>query len=237
MTRWGLFLAGTTVIVVATVALAALTARSLVVRRKDVDPARWGDPAAILGVSRTGLYLNAAASQGLLLAALVGLVVLTGVSSADLGVLDRLDAPVAVAAGIALGLGLAAGNLGLQRALDALGIPYDDSLRDLLSPASAAEWAVLLIVVLPVVAGFEELLFRGALIGALAAGYTVSPWLLAVVSSVLFAAGHGLQGPGGLLAAGLLGLALAVAFVLSGSLLVVIVAHYVVNAVEFAVHR
>jgi membrane protease YdiL (CAAX protease family) len=36
---------------------------------------------------------------------------------------------------------------------------------------------------------------------------------------------------------GLLGFALAVTFVLTGSLLAVIVAHYLVNALEFIVHE
>jgi len=94
-------------------------------------------------------------------------------------------------------------------------------------------WVVLLVVVLPLIAGFEELLFRAAMIGAFSAGFGVSPWLLAVLSSVAFAAGHGAQGRLGILATGVLGFALAAVFVVTESLLVVVVAHYVINAVEF----
>ncbi|MDZ5811753.1 CPBP family intramembrane glutamic endopeptidase [Halorubrum sp. AD140] len=104
-------------------------------------------------------------------------------------------------------------------------------------PAPPASWVLLLGVALPTVAVFEEALFRGALVGALAAGFAVDPWLLAVGSSVAFGLGHGAQGRLGIVAAGALGLALAGLFVATGSLLAPVVAHYVVNAVEFTVHE
>ncbi|ELY36973.1 abortive infection protein [Halalkalicoccus jeotgali B3] len=118
-----------------------------------------------------------------------------------------------------------------------MGGEYDEGLRELLAPGSAGGWVVLLGVVLPVIAVFEEFLFRGVLIGVVWAGYGVSPWLLAVPSSVLFAAGHSAQGITGVLVTGLLGLALAVAFVLTESLLAVVLAHYLVNALEFVIHE
>ena len=68
-------------------------------------------------------------------------------------------------------------------------------------------------------------------------GFGVSPWALAVLSSVAFALGHGAQGAAGVAVTGLLGFALAALFVLSGSLLAVVVAHYLVNALEFLVHE
>ena len=101
----------------------------------------------------------------------------------------------------------------------------------------AGEWALLLAVVLPVVAAFEEALFRGALIGALSVGVAVDPWLLVVASSVAFGLGHGAQGRLGIAVAGGLGVALAGLFVATGSLLAVAVAHYVVNALEFVAHE
>lgn len=237
MTRWLWFLAGTAVVLALTVGLAALTGRAIRRRQGELPPARRGDPPAVLGVSRRSLYLNAAASQALMLLALGAVVGLTGVTAAALHLPGELGVARAVGVGVALGVALGGLNLAMQGVLDAVGVAYDDSLRELLTPATPAEWAVLLVVVLPVVAGFEELLFRGVLVGALSVGFAVSPWLLAVVSSVAFAAGHGLQGPGGLLAAGVLGLVLAAAFILTGSLVAVVVAHYVVNAIEFARHR
>jgi membrane protease YdiL (CAAX protease family) len=91
--------------------------------------------------------------------------------------------------------------------------------------------------VLPLIALSEELLFRAALIGVPAAGFAVSPWLLAVGSSLLFALGHGAQGRVGIVVTGVLGFALAAGYILTGSLLVVVAAHYVVNAMEFLLHE
>lgn len=236
MARWTLFLAGLAVVTIVTVASAALTARAMHRDRAEVPDAGWDDPEAVLGISRRSLYLNAAASQGLLLVALLGLTLVAGVGLGAYGLPGDRGVAWSVLAGVVLGLGLSVLNLGLQRLLDVLSITYDDSLRRLLTPRSGSEWVLLLVVVLPVVAGFEELLFRGALIGGVEVATGAPLWLLAVVSSVIFAAGHGLQGPGGLLAAGVLGLVLAGGFVATGSLIVVIVAHYVVNTVEFALH-
>lgn len=237
MTRWGVFLAGTSLLVSVTVALAWLTARSMRDRQRELSPDRWGVPESVIGVSRNSLYLNAAASQGLLLATTAGLLFLTGVDAGDLYFPGTLEVPIAVAVGITIGGLLALFNLGMQAVFDRLGIAYDDSLQELLTPTSIREWVVLLVVVLPIVAGFEELLFRGVLIGGISAGYGVSPWLLAIPSSIVFAAGHGLQGRGGLLAAGLLGLALSIPFIITESIVVVVVAHYVINVIEFARHR
>jgi membrane protease YdiL (CAAX protease family) len=139
--------------------------------------------------------------------------------------------------GAGLGLALYAANEVAATVGDRLGVGADEGLREALAPSSVVGWAVLLLVVLPIIAGFEELLFRGILVGVFAAGFGVSPWLLAVFSSVAFALGHGAQGPAGVIVTGLLGFVLAAAFVLTGSLLVVVVAHYLVNALEFVVHE
>jgi membrane protease YdiL (CAAX protease family) len=96
---------------------------------------------------------------------------------------------------------------------------------------------VLLGVILPIIAGVEEFLFRAAAIGVTAAAFDTSPWALAVVSSIAFALGHGAQGRIGVVVTGGLGFALAAVFVVTDSLLVVVVAHYLVNALEFVVHE
>lgn len=150
--------------------------------------------------------------------------------------------PTAITLGIALGavlyvfnqIGAAVGNR--------IGIDSSTALREALAPASVAGWTGLLGVALPVVAVFEELLFRGVLIGGLSIagiemGTAVSPWLLVVGSAVAFALGHGAQGRGGIVVTGTLGAVLGAAFVLSWSLPLVIVAHYVVNALEFVIHE
>jgi membrane protease YdiL (CAAX protease family) len=144
--------------------------------------------------------------------------------------------PEAAAVGAGAGVALAAGNEVLARAFDAAGVGYDETLRDALTPHTTRGWVFLFVVALPVVAGFEELLFRGVLVGALATGLGASPWLLAVGSSVLFGAAHTAQGGAGVAVTALLGLVLAAVFVATDSLLAAAVAHYVVNAVEFGVH-
>lgn len=141
-----------------------------------------------------------------------------------------------VAVGVGVGVVLAAANEAGMRLLDAAGMGYDEELREALTPESTRGWLLLFGVSLPVVAGFEELLFRGFLVGAFATGFEVSPWPLAVASSVVFGAGHTAQGYVGVAVTTLLGFALAAAYVATGSLLVVVVAHYVVNAAEFALH-
>jgi membrane protease YdiL (CAAX protease family) len=181
------------------------------------------------------LLANVAVSHGLFAVLLVGGIWLTGVPASALGVTDAPASTglLAVAVGLGVGVAISLANAVAAGLADALGTDPSRELRELLAPESAGGWVVLLGVVLPVIAGFEELLFRAALVGGFAAGFGVSPWPLAVLSSVAFAAGHGAQGRLGVLVTGLLGLALAVAFVVTNSLLVVVVAHYVVNAAEF----
>lgn len=194
-------------------------------------------PAPSANVPTLVLLANVAASHGIFALILLGGIWLTDVPASALGVTaDPLSTgPPAVAVGLAVGVALALANTLAAGLAKAFGVDPSEDLRSLLAPETLAGWAVLLLVVLPVIAGFEELLFRAALIGGFAAGFDVSPWLLAVLSSAAFAAGHGAQGGVGVVVTGMLGLVLAVVFVLTGSLVVVVVAHYVVNAAEFVV--
>ncbi|MFC6951576.1 CPBP family intramembrane glutamic endopeptidase [Halorubellus litoreus] len=195
--------------------------------------ARSGEPA----LSQPMLLLNVAFSQGVFAVVLVAAAVLAEVPRGALGVGDADLSGGLLVVGVALGVALYAVNEAGSSLADAAGFGRSEELRELLAPTSRAGWVVLLGGVLPIVAAFEELLFRGVLVGALSTGFGVSPWLLAVASSVLFGLGHGAQGRLGVLVTGALGVVLAAAFVLSGSLLVVVVAHYLVNALEFVVHE
>lgn len=186
----------------------------------------------------TGLLLaNVALSQGVLLGVLLAAAWYTQVPLAALGITTGLTTTAALTLGAGLGFVLYLGSELGGATADRLGFEYDEGLRGVLAPDSMGGWLVLLGLVLPVIAVFEEFLFRAALIGAVSAGYGVSPWLLAVLSSVLFAMGHGAQGRTGVVVTGLLGFTLAAAFVLTESLLVVVLAHYLVNALEFVVHE
>ncbi|MEA1930810.1 MAG: CPBP family intramembrane glutamic endopeptidase [Euryarchaeota archaeon] len=188
-------------------------------------------------LSTPALLANVAVSQGLFAVLLVTLAWYTEIPAWAFGLAPESVTLGGVATGIAVGsvfyiCNEAAAAVGRQ-----WGVSTPSGLREALAPETAAGWAVLLVVVLPIIAGFEELLFRGALIGVLQAGFAVPVWLLVVGSSVAFALGHGAQGWLGIVVTGLLGVGLAAVFVLTGSLVVVIVAHYVINALEFVVHE
>lgn len=210
-------------------------------RPPDTDPARTNPTATHQGaeLSTGALLANVAFTQGLFGAILLAAAWYAAIPASAFGVTDdplSTGLP-AVAVGVAFGVALYVANeLGAATA-DAMGVEYDERLRSMLSPESPLGWLALLGVVLPVIAGFEELLFRAALIGATSTGFGVSPWALAVVSSVAFAFGHGAQGRVGVVVTGALGLVLAAGFILTGSFLVVFVAHYLVNALEFVVHE
>ncbi|MEF8841507.1 MAG: CPBP family intramembrane glutamic endopeptidase [Haloarculaceae archaeon] len=185
------------------------------------------------------LLVNVALSQGLFGFVLVVGAWYTEVPPAALGLgATPLSTGVpALGWGLSLGLALAAANAAGSAVAQRFGYEPGTELRELLAPETVLGWLLLLGVALPTVAVFEEFLFRATLVGALAAGFGVSPWLLAVLSSAAFAVGHGAQGPVGIAVTGLLGFVLAAAFVLSGSLVVVVVGHYLVNAVEFLRHE
>jgi membrane protease YdiL (CAAX protease family) len=188
-------------------------------------------------LSTTSLLVNVALSQGLFGALLVVGAWYTEIPLSALGLGRGSLGPLMLVVGTALGVGLYVVNEVGAAFGERIGIGNSEELREALAPDSAAGWAVLLLLVLPVIAGFEELLFRAALIGVIGTGFGISPWLLAALSSVAFALGHGAQGPGGIIVTGFLGFVLAAAFVLTGSFLVVFVAHYLVNALEFVVHE
>jgi membrane protease YdiL (CAAX protease family) len=258
--RWNLFAGVTVIVLLVVLGLARTTTRELSgPGEADVESLRSGPDAPEYGPHLPGrgtiddgngppgprpgsaattagsdLLLSAALSQALVGTLLAGLAWYADIPLSALGIDDPA---AAMLPGIALGSGLYVANEVGAWAAGRVGVDADEALRELLAPETMGEWALLLLVVLPTVAGVEELLFRGALIGALAAGFSISPWLLAVLSSIAFGLGHGLQGPGGILVTGVLGFVLAAAFVLTGSLWVVIVAHYLVNALEFVVHE
>lgn len=182
------------------------------------------------------LLLNVVASQLLFAGLLVGAVWWTGVPASALG-LTPIDGLSALAVGTALGVGLWLASETGSRLGRRLGLDASDALRDALAPSNRNEWILLLGVVLPVVALFEEFLFRSVLIGAVGAGFDLPAWALVVGSSVVFALAHSAQGYGGIAVTGLLGAVLGTAFVATGSFLVVVLAHYLVNALEFVVHE
>jgi membrane protease YdiL (CAAX protease family) len=201
-----------------------------------VDNPRRGASEPSLGdLSPRVLLANVTLTQGFFACFLLGGVWYAQVPLDALGI--SLPALSDFALGGVLGLTLFALNQVGASAGRAFGLGGGEELREALAPESFLGWLLLLGVALPVVAGFEELLFRGALVGGLATGFDLSPWLLAVGSSAAFGVGHGAQGRVGMVVTALLGFVFAAAFVLTGSLVVVVVAHYLVNALEFVVYE
>ncbi|SFB73208.1 Membrane protease YdiL, CAAX protease family [Halobiforma haloterrestris] len=193
------------------------------------------DPESL---STGALLANVALSQGLFLFVLIGAVVYTGIPLEALGIeLSVAYLETGLVVGLLAGLPLYVGNEIAAAAATRFGFDHDERLRELLAPETLQGWFVLLVGVLPVIAVFEELLFRAALIGALSTGFGIDPWLLAVLSSIAFGVGHGMQGSVGVVVTGLLGFVLAAIFVVTGSFLVVVIAHYLINALEFFVHE
>jgi len=195
------------------------------------------DPGVGVELTPPMLLANVAVTQGGVIVLVLAAAWYFAIPADALGVGPASTGVPALGLGVAFGVVLWIGNELSTWLADAAGAAYDESLRELLAPASAGGWLILFGAVLPTIAVAEEVLFRAALIGVPAAGFGVSPWLLAAVSSVAFALGHGAQGRVGIVVTGLLGFVLAAGYIRSGSLLVVIVAHYLVNATEFFAHE
>ena len=246
MADWTAFGAVSVVLALLVLALARSTQRALDASPEPTEQSLPAEAPATQEAERpAGLSLDDI-STGALLLNVVGtqlvflLLLLGGVWYAEVP-LDVLGVTTPGAAELGVGAGLGVVLFGLNQVAARLGRRFglggNEELREALAPDSLPGWLVLLVVVLPVVAGFEELLFRGALVGGLGAGFGLSPWLLVVASSLLFGLGHGAQGRVGVVVTALLGGALGVAFVATGSLWVVVVAHYLLNALEFVVYE
>lgn len=106
---------------------------------------------------------------------------------------------------------------------------YSSVVIQAITPKDAREFVLVLVAMAPVVL-LEELLFRSLLIGGLA---PVVPLPLLIVGwSVIFGLLHSPQGMWGMVGAGLGGLLLSLLFVMQGSLLLPLAAHYVTNMVQ-----
>ncbi len=232
MVAFGAFGVGAVVLVSIVVLLAHTTQQEL-----EPDPV-GGARIHARALSIRELYVNVVFSQLVVAGAFVLLIWLVDLPLATIGIgsdTGSLGPQVLVGGGVGAGIYLL-DELGVV-VLDQLGIEYAETLRQSLAPQDATGWAGLLFGVLPVIALVEELVFRGILIGGMAAAVALPLPVLVIASSVAFALGHGLQGAGGVLVTGILGVFLGAVFVVTESLLVVAVAHYVVNVLEFAIHE
>lgn len=76
----------------------------------------------------------------------------------------------------------------------------------------------------------EEIIYRGYVLWCL--GHVMPLWAAAIVSSIGFGLGHAYQGIGGVIKTGLAGLFFAGFYLLTGSLLFPIIAHFLLDALQ-----
>lgn len=106
---------------------------------------------------------------------------------------------------------------------------YSSVVIQAITPRNLRELLLVLLAMAPVVL-VEELLFRSLLIGGFA---HVAPLPLLVIGwSVIFGLLHSPQGMWGMVGAGLGGLLLSLLFVVQGSLLLPLAAHYITNTLQ-----
>lgn len=202
-------------------------------------PPRGADPpSGALDELPVGLLLaNVLLTQGGLAVAVGVGALLARVPPADLGLGPAAVDPTAVGLGVLAGVALYLADEVLSWLLGRAGLVPEELLRASLAPETMRGWLLLVGVVLPLVAVGEELLFRAAMVTVPAAGLGLPVVALAVGSSVLFGVAHGAQGPGGVIVTGVLGLGLVGVVLVTGSLVAAVVAHYLVNLLEFVVHE
>jgi membrane protease YdiL (CAAX protease family) len=168
-----------------------------------------------------------------LIAACIGLGLLSGLSPAALGwtlVDGWRQAAWGAVAGLLLGaVFLLATRWMVQRTGERF---YSPLVLELIVPKDPREFVLTALAMVTVVL-LEELLFRSLLIGGLA---PIAPApLLAVLFGVLFGLLHSPQGAWGMAGAGLGGVFLGGLFLLSGSLFVPCMAHYAANMLQLGV--
>ncbi|QZA88748.1 CPBP family intramembrane metalloprotease [Salinarchaeum sp. IM2453] len=227
MPDWTTFVAGTSLLIIAVIILSRLTASTTT----------GTDNQSFESIPIGTLYLNILFTHGILALLILILVYFTGVPMSVFKISISTPSISEVLLGIGVGAVLYIINEFLAVNLNQAGISHDETLRQSLTPNTVSGWLSLYVIILPLIAFSEELIFRAAMIGGFEAGTGISPWFLVAISSVAFALGHETQGSGGVIVTGLLGGILGVVFVVTDSFLIVFVAHYVINAAEFGVHE
>lgn len=130
-----------------------------------------------------------------------------------------------VLVGIALFVPMMIGVALIEAALRGVGVAQPTAPPAFLLPHGRSEYAVA-IVLLVTVAVSEETIFRGYLIRRLMQ-VTGSRWLAVMLTSILFALGHGYQGTMGVIAVGVIGVVLALVYLKRGSLVAPMTMHFI----------
>ncbi|MCP4167634.1 MAG: CPBP family intramembrane metalloprotease [Chloroflexi bacterium] len=164
-----------------------------------------------------------------LIAVSVGLGFLSGVGPETLGWIpaDPIgDIFLGVGVGVAVSLILFFPSQWVRRRRPQL---YSDVVMRSIRPRSRSQWPWVILALIPV-AVLEELLFRSLLLG----GFSpyVNVLFFAIAASIFFGLLHLPQGEWGVVAVTLVGLAFSALFLWRGSLLLVVVAHWVANILQ-----
>ncbi len=164
-----------------------------------------------------------------LIAVSVGLGFLSGVGPETLGWIpeDPIgDSVLGVVVGVAVSLILFFPSQWVRRRQPQL---YSDVVMRSIRPRSRNQWPWVILALIPV-AVLEELLFRSLLLG----GFSpyVNVLFFAIAASMFFGLLHLPQGEWGVVAVTLVGLAFSALFLWRGSLLLVVVAHWVANILQ-----
>lgn len=134
--------------------------------------------------------------------------------------------------GLGLSIPLFIGAQLLDAALRAAGLSSPTSDPGL-APGGLSE-VILAVVLVVVVAVAEETIFRGYLILRLASVLRSRPWAV-IVSSLIFAIGHGYEGEAAVVTIGLTGLVFAIVYVWRQSLVAPVAMHLVFNFLAIVV--
>jgi uncharacterized protein len=172
---------------------------------------------------RMGVYLSSSLSLWVLAVATVAIALTSGFTLATLGLVPLPPLSLAM-----WSVALVAAALAVTLIGQALGSRETALLAHLLPRTRGEKLAW---VGVSVTAGVcEELVFRSFLIPALHV-ITGSLWLAALLSSGVFGFLHGYQGVAGIVRTAVLGLVLAVPFLLTGSIIPSMIAHFAIDVI------
>jgi len=108
---------------------------------------------------------------------------------------------------------------------------YSPTIMKGIVPQNTRQWLLIIPPLLLAVA-IEEMLFRALLVGGFST--VVSPWIMAVATSIVFGLMHAPQGRLGIVVTGIVGFVFATIFILTNSLVLVICTHYIINFIQIA---
>jgi membrane protease YdiL (CAAX protease family) len=181
-------------------------------------------------IPRINIYISSCLVLWALFAVAIVVLDVEGAPISSLGVHWRLD----VVSTSVWALGLLIYSLGIAWGAQVLrvrfGIPVPPILARVL-PETPREMLAFLFIVCPTAGIAEEVLFRAFAITRLTA-LTGDAWSATVIAAIGFAFGHTYQGVIGMVSTALIGLGYSVSYLLTGSLMPAIAAHFLHNALS-----